>query len=489
MDAPRADDRRSAAEGQRITAQYAAGLLIFFALWWGGSLLAGPTVLPGPRAVLARLAEGELYRRFFPEVGLTLVRALAGFSLAWVLSFPLGLLMGANRAAGRMGFFPLFLFQGAPPLLWITPLVLWLGTRGAAAPAVAFLVTMPLLTSHIYEARRQIPEQAHQMFLIYNPRRSTLWRELYLPRLLPAVRTNIHLGIMTSIKSAMVAEWFAAQNGFGRVINTFYQFFDLESFFVWALLFLLSMALLSLGIRGAVDRLLPAYLPPTPESMRQPWAARKGGSTRHAPGEGGPVTGRIEARELRMGFGRRELFSNVSLSVEAGTPLIVSGRSGCGKTTLLKCLTGLYRPWSGTVSAPQRSVLLFQEDALLEHRDALGNVLLPSLPGWSADDSRRARESLKLWGLEGWEHHYPHQLSGGMRKRLAMARAWYFRADAIMLDEPFINLDREARQALWERFFSLHAAEPIPAIIITHYPEEVEGSPGRHLSWEELLRS
>jgi ABC-type nitrate/sulfonate/bicarbonate transport system ATPase subunit/ABC-type nitrate/sulfonate/bicarbonate transport system permease component len=466
--------------------QYAAGFFLFFALWWGGSLLAGPTILPDPPAVLARLADPDLYRGFIPAIGLTISRAAGGFLLAWMLSFPLGLLMGSRPAAGRVGFFPLFLLQGAPPLLWITPLVLWLGTRGAAAPAVAFLVTTPLLTSHIYEARRQIPPQAHQLFRIYNPRRAVLWRELYLPRLLPAVKTNIHLGIMTAIKSAMVAEWFAAQNGFGRVINTYYQFFDIESFFVWALLFLLTMACLSLAIRWTVDRLFPDFLPPsqpTSTPSRAPASTPRWHQETH---KADNQQKEIRAHELTMAFKSRTVFSALNLQIRATEPVILSGPSGCGKTTLLKTLSGLYQPVSGQRNLPDRSVLLFQEDMLLEHRDALGNVMLPAFPGWNPQDVERARECLALWGLDGWDHHYPHQLSGGMRKRLAMARAWFYRPEAILLDEPFINLDREARQALWERFFALQAARPIPALIVTHYPEELKEMPARMLSWEDL---
>ncbi len=478
----------------RRATQYAAGLGIFLIIWWGGSLLAGPTLLPGPAAVARRLAEAELYARFLPAIFLTLSRALGGFALAWIISFPLGLLMGAKPAAGRLGFFPVFLFQGAPPLLWITPLVLWLGTNGAAAPAVAFLVTTPLLTSHVYEARRLIPEQAHHMFRIYNPARAVLWKELYLPRLLPAVKVNIHLGIMTAVKSAMLAEWFAAQNGFGRYINTYYQFFDLESFFTWALLFLLSMALLSLAIRHTVERLFPSRAPATAEtngsSPRRGRLPAGDGSKRYPePESSTPAEGaKIAVSKLSMGFDGSPIFSGIDLTVDAEKPLIISGPSGCGKTTLLKGIVGLFSPMGGRVDAPKRTVLLFQEDLLLDHRDALGNVLLPVFPGWNTGEVERARKILSLWGLEGWEGHYPHELSGGMRKRLAMARAWFYGADALLMDEPFINLDREARQALWQRFFDLHAESPVPTIIITHYPEELENAPGRLIHWEQLIR-
>lgn len=493
-------------------AEYSAGLVLFFLLWWGGSLLAGPGVLPGPAAVLDIIASPGLMADFLVEVSRTLSRAFLGFAAAWILSIPLGLLIGGSGFSRRISFFPVFLLQGAPPLLWITPLVLWLGTRGAAAPAVAFLVTTPLLLSHIVEARRQIKDYEYQLFRIYNNRPRTVWTELYIPRLLPALKTNAHLGLMTAVKSAMVAEWFAAQNGFGRRINSFYQFFDVTRFFAWALLFLLSMAVLSLCIRMVLRHSFPErkYSPdPEPHTDLAPHIHTA--AHIHTDPEPGAGTGTnafsksmllrrpaptgeaensldrgIQVRGLGASFGRDEIFRGVSFSVSPKEPLVIHGQSGCGKTTLLKTIGGLYTPSEGSVQRPAELAMLFQDDLLLEHRDALGNTLLPVLPSPAPADINRAAQMLDLWGLEGYYHHFPSQLSGGMRKRLSMARAWYIRPRALLMDEPFNNLDKSARDEIWDRFFLLHSRKPVPTIIITHYPEELAGRAVRSCSWDEL---
>jgi ABC-type nitrate/sulfonate/bicarbonate transport system ATPase subunit len=130
---------------------------------------------------------------------------------------------------------------------------------------------------------------------------------------------------------------------------------------------------------------------------------------------------------------------------------------------------------------------VFQDDALLSHRDAVGNVLLPSLPKATSADIARAVSCLQLWGLGGSEGKFPHELSGGMRKRLAMARAWFYRPNVLLLDEPFANLDAAARLELWDRFFEIRSALAIPTLIVTHYPAEIERFDVALRSWESLF--
>ncbi|MFP4375947.1 MAG: ATP-binding cassette domain-containing protein [Spirochaetales bacterium] len=471
--------------------QYAVGLLLFFAVWWGGSLLAGPSVLPPPSRVLVYLADSSVLLDFLLEVARTIGRGLLGFSVAWIVAIPAGLLMGRRRSRERVGFFPLILLQSAPPLFWIMPLILWIGTDGFVASVVAFLISLPLLTTHVTAAIRHIPEYAFDVFWIYAPYPSVIARELYVPRLIPAVRSNVQLGFLLSVKGAMLAEWFAAQNGFGRRIQVFYQFFSLTEFVGWAFLFLLVVGALSLGTRRLLERALPEY-----RRTREMRSVAASGVARNKGGvviPGGPTTGRaLEVRNLSFGYGSggygpgAVLFRGLSFSVSSDTPLVLYGRSGCGKTTLLKLLAGLLKPWSGTVDTPGRPALLFQEDALLEHRDAIGNVLLPSLRRFGEEEVMRARAALALWGLSGHEARFPHELSGGMRKRLSMARAWYHEPRMLLLDEPFVNLDKEAREALWETFFSRVSGTSIPTIIVTHYPEELERYRVRLTAWERL---
>lgn len=462
--------------------QYTAGFAAFVLLWWGGSRLAGPSVLPTPAAVAAYLATGGVALEFLRQVSLTAGRALLGFWLAWVVAVPAGMLMGRRRPGERIGFFPLFLLQSAPPILWVTPLVLWLGTRGPVAPATAFLVSLPLLTVHTLNAVKHIPAYEYHVFAVYAPRPLVIARELYLPHLIPALKSNIHLGFLVAVKASMLAEWFASQDGFGQTIRVHYQFFAMTEFVGWALLFLVTVGAASLGIKALLDRTLPARRP-TQTSGLPAGGLRSAGAPPLAAAGGRAA---LTVRNLSFGYDRRPLFERVSFSVDTATPMVLHGRSGCGKTSLLNCLAGLRTPWSGSVEATGRSALVFQQDALLDHRDALGNVLLPAMPRYTAADVERARDCLELWGLADAADRFPHELSGGMCKRLAMARAWFLEPSILLLDEPFVNLDREARLALWELFFARLAESNVAALIVTHYPEEIASHPAIVRSWDEL---
>jgi ABC-type nitrate/sulfonate/bicarbonate transport system ATPase subunit len=379
--------------------------------------------------------------------------------------------MGSDRSFERAAFFPLFLLHGAPPLLWITPLVLWLGTEGMAPPIVAFLVTVPLLTSHVVEARKTIKTYDFEVFTIYSRKRSVYFKELYLPKLLPAIKSNIQIGFLIAIKAVMVAEWFAAQNGFGRKLNNYYQFFNLQGFFTWALLFLLCLGGIAILLKFLMTKLLP--------DIRETMLINEQGEVLSP-----PVSQTLEARNISFGYKNHKIFENFSLRLEPGKPLVLYGPSGCGKTTLLKTLSGLLEPSQGEVDRPERTILLFQEDALLDHRDAIGNVLLPFLPKFGLENLDAARTQLRQWGLEGHEHAFMHELSGGMKKRLSMARAWNFQPECLLLDEPFVNLDLESRSLLWNKFFEM--LPQIPCLIITHYPEELENFPVEIVEWSDL---
>ncbi|TVQ22179.1 MAG: ATP-binding cassette domain-containing protein [Spirochaetaceae bacterium] len=475
-------------------AAYAGGFVGFLLIWWGGSYLIGPTVLPPPRPVLAYLAEPGVMARFFAQLGRTVGRGLAGFALAWIVAVPSGFLMGRRRTAERLGFFPLLLLQSAPPIFWVTPLVLWFGTQGSVPQVVAFLVSLPLLTIHTLSAIRHIPDYEYDVFAIYAPRRLVVARELYLPHLLPALKSNVHLGFLISVKAAMLAEWFAAQDGFGQTIRVHYQFFAMREFVGWALMFLIVVGLISLGIEFLMRRFLPSTWSTLGSGGGEAERADRAeqGNEATAASSSRPASeserAHLRVRDLAFGFGPTPLFEGLSFDVSSDRPTVLYGPSGCGKTTLLRCVAGLIAPWRGSVDASGRVGLVFQDDALLAHRDALGNVLLPAMPRFDDADVDRAAGYLDLWGLSGSADKLPSQLSGGMRKRLAMARAWFLGPSVLLLDEPFVNLDREARAALWDLLFVRVAEARIATLIVTHYPDELAGRDVERLPWADFAR-
>jgi NitT/TauT family transport system ATP-binding protein len=167
---------------------------------------------------------------------------------------------------------------------------------------------------------------------------------------------------------------------------------------------------------------------------------------------------RLEKTYLTRAGSRIRALADVTLDVAAGEFITIVGPSGCGKTTLLRILGGLLSASSGSVellgrrvAGPSRNVgMVFQDPVLLPWRTVLENVMLPVavLRLDRRMHHRRALDLLGLVGLTGFEDKYPHELSGGMRQRVSLARALVHDPALLLMDEPFGALDAMTREAM-----------------------------------------
>lgn len=171
---------------------------------------------------------------------------------------------------------------------------------------------------------------------------------------------------------------------------------------------------------------------------------------------------------------------DVTLSVGAGEFVSVVGPTGCGKSTLLNVAAGLLPPSSGSVQvfgAPlaginARAGYMFQAESLMPWRTALANVMAGLEFRGVADARERAMEWLRRVGLGAFGDRYPHQLSGGMRKRTSLAQTLALDPDIILMDEPFSALDVQTRQLMENEVLALWAAKRKAVLFITHDLDE-----------------
>jgi NitT/TauT family transport system ATP-binding protein len=190
----------------------------------------------------------------------------------------------------------------------------------------------------------------------------------------------------------------------------------------------------------------------------------------------------VEVRDVSRRFGTPQgdvhALDHVSFDVREGEFLSIVGPSGCGKSTLVMLIAGLLTPTSGAVAVggtlvdrPQtRLGIVFQSPVLLAWRTALDNVLLQcEMRGRVTDAQRaRARELLGGTGLGGFEHRYPHELSGGMRQRVSLCRALIHEPPLLLMDEPFGALDALTRDQLTLDLELLRARAGTTVVFITH---------------------
>ena len=181
----------------------------------------------------------------------------------------------------------------------------------------------------------------------------------------------------------------------------------------------------------------------------------------------------IEVSEVTKDFGYVHALRKVNLKIKTGEFVTIVGPSGCGKSTLLRIIAGLVTPSDGEIVKPDTSkgAFVFQDAALLPWRTVQKNaeLLMELEDGFSKGERvSRVSSALQQVGLSGFEKSYPHQLSGGMKMRLSLARALVLRPEYLLLDEPLSAVDELTRELLQEEIHALWKEEKFTAILVTH---------------------
>jgi len=214
---------------------------------------------------------------------------------------------------------------------------------------------------------------------------------------------------------------------------------------------------------------------------------------------------KLEAQDIRLAYPQPRTgtklvaLDGVNLQVMDGEFVAIVGPSGCGKTTFLSVVDGLIAATGGRVlvdgevvtrPGPDRAVV-FQDASLLPWRTVLGNVRygLECLGVRTREADARAEKHIALVGLSGFEHHYPHELSGGMQQRVNLARALVVDPKILLMDEPFASLDAQTRELMQEELTRIWEKARKTVLFITHQIDEAiyladrvvvfSGRPGR----------
>ncbi len=195
----------------------------------------------------------------------------------------------------------------------------------------------------------------------------------------------------------------------------------------------------------------------------------------------------IEIRNLSVGFGDRPVLDGISFDIRENETTVIVGASGSGKTVLMKTIEGLFQPWSGSIlidgenffeldrkgrkQLRQKLSMLFQGAALLDSMNAFQNIALPLVEHSSLSDDeieRLVHEKLDLVGLRDVDSKMPSELSGGMRKRVGLARAIIREPKYIIYDEPTTGLDPIIATEIVSLIRKLEQSLKITSIVITH---------------------
>lgn len=189
---------------------------------------------------------------------------------------------------------------------------------------------------------------------------------------------------------------------------------------------------------------------------------------------------KIELNNVTFSYDQQPILQGISLHVDQGEIVSIIGPSGVGKTTLFNLIAGILSLDEGQILVdgeenPKGKVsYMLQKDLLLEHKTILGNVILPLIIRGikKAEAVRQADDLLVEFGLKDVRDRYPHELSGGMRQRIALLRTYLFGQDLFLLDEAFSALDEMTKMALHDWYLDIHEQLKLTTILITHSIDE-----------------
>ncbi len=177
----------------------------------------------------------------------------------------------------------------------------------------------------------------------------------------------------------------------------------------------------------------------------------------------------LRLNNIQKNFGNVKVLKNISIEIEKGEIVCLVGSSGCGKTTLLNIISGIIKPSQGNIIYTGENIsYIFQEDRLLPWYDVYHNIKIVN----KNCTHKKCMQLINGVGLKGFEGFYPDQLSGGMRQRCSIARAFNYNADLLLMDEPFKALDYNLRIEMIRKLLFLWQTMKKTIIFVTHDIDE-----------------
>jgi len=403
-------------------------VLFWIAVWTGISLIVDNPVLAATpletaEAFIRLLKEGS----FYGTVGRSLLRIGVGFASGFGAAVLLSALSRRYMVFWQLLSPMMEAAKSVPVASFAVVVLIWWGSSFLAV-AVCFLVVLPNIYISTLEGLRSTDEKLLEMAQVFRlPARSRFFF-IYRPALKPFLYSSLRVSLGMCWKSGVAAELIGIPaHSIGEQLYLSKIYLDTAGVFAWTAVVMLLAFLFEKGILLLTD-LFFSWEP-----------SCRGQRPRKEKREGGKDRGRFLLTEVTKGFEGKQVLDKINVAYEPGGIYHLTEPSGSGKTTLLHILAGLTAPDSGKVKTTAVCSMVFQEDRLCEDYCAVKNVELVM------GDAGRAKEALGLL-LERDALHKPcSQLSGGMKRRVALVRAMEADSDCVLLDEPFTGMDAATR--------------------------------------------
>ena len=386
-------------------------------------------ILVTPLQTLVTLGKllGEV--SFWQTVGMSLLRIGAGFLGGMIAAFLLAYISSRFALAEELLAPLMILCKTVPVAVFVVLLLLWWGSS-VLAVAICFLIVLPNLYISTLIGLKNADKKLLEMASVFGFSGKIRFFYIYRPGLQPFVNSSLKLSLGLCWKSGVAAEVIGTPAfSIGERLYMSKIHLDTAGVFAWAVVIIL----LSVGFEWLMLKLAEFFWNWEPICVRVSQKDRVNPS--HEDVERG-----LRIKNVCKSYGGQQVLCQVNASYEPNHIYYLTSPSGSGKTTFLRILCGLEQPDGGRVEPKLHYSMVFQEDRLCENYSALRNLELVTGSETQAKDALRA-----LLEEEAW-YKPCSQLSGGMKRRVALARAMEAVSDCVLLDEPFTGMDEDTRK-------------------------------------------
>ncbi len=447
-------------------------IIVFWLAVWEAAdrLINNRLVLAGPMRVVQALFDQLGNLDFWVICASSFGRLACGFLLSFVISVVLA--VAAHRFNLLRDFVDpvVSMLKTVPMISFVIMLLIWVGNQMLTV-YLSLLVVLPFIYTATLAGLENADVKMLEMAEAYKLSRWKRFMYVYRPALMPFLLSSCKVALGMSWKTGIMAEVIGTPRpSIGREMYMAKSYLDTPDLFAWTVV----VIVLSLVFEKVFMLVLEQAAKPMGGFLTE-----KGASKDAAPVHDDaaicphPVPIALEAHGLCKSFGDTEVLRNVNVAFEPGGVYCLMGPSGMGKTTLMRILAGLEPATSGETSAVRALdsgvSMMFQEDRLCESLTPVQNAALVRLRKPSASDMRMLLE--QVLPAECMDRA-ASQLSGGMRRRVALVRAVAFDGAAIILDEPFTGLDKDTKRRV-ARFLMEHRAGRT-LVVSTHSDEDAE---------------
>ena len=417
------------------------GIIVFWLLVW--HLLAiwvdNPILLVTPIQAAGVLVESLGKSVFWQAVGGSLLRIGAGFLMGLFAALALAALAGRFRWVEELLEPLINLLKAIPVASFVVLLLIWWGSSFLAV-AVCFLIVLPNIYISTLEGLKNADKRLLEMAAVFQMPFKNCFFYIYRPALKPFLLSSLKLALGMCWKSGVAAEVIGTPAfSIGERLYMSKIYLETAEVFAWTAV----VILLSFGFERVILWLAGAFFDWEPECSAPRRRDRRGVRSREADRP-------IICRDIRKKYGELTVLQDFNATYEAGQMYYLTSPSGSGKTTLLRLLCGLETPDGGSVEPELRFSYCFQEDRLCETYSAVRNVEMVIGAGrgraQKRSDAATAEEALRILLSEEALRKPCSQLSGGMKRRVALVRAMEADSDCVLLDEPFTGMDARTRE-------------------------------------------